>query len=105
MSIFQSLTPTLGGHLVKGIPAGNVGGTPLGARPGTLYIHIKIIIFALFISFSSYPFRIQNVPEGKINYLRGYNIGHSKQKLHNIHASYSERFPKQNYFTEQYRNC
>jgi hypothetical protein len=38
---------------------------------------------------------IQNVSEGKVNILGGHNISHSKQKIVYVHASYSERFPRQ----------
>jgi hypothetical protein len=38
-----------------------------------------------------------------INVLRGHSIGHSKQKtlLLYVHVFYSERFPRQSYFTVQ----
>jgi hypothetical protein len=37
---------------------------------------------------------IQGVPRGKVNILRSYSIGHSKQKTLYEHVSYSERFPR-----------
>jgi hypothetical protein len=39
-------------------------------------------------------------PEGNVNILVGPSIGHSKQKTVYAHVSYSERFPRQTYFTE-----
>jgi hypothetical protein len=31
----------------------------------------------------------------------GHSIGHSEQKIVYVHVSYSERFPRQSYFTVQ----
>jgi hypothetical protein len=45
---------------------------------------------------------IHGVPGGKVNILGGHSIGHSKQKSVYVHMSYSERFPRYNYFTVQY---
>ena len=44
---------------------------------------------------------IKSVPGGNVNILGGHSIGHSKQKSVYVHVSYSERFPRQSYFTEQ----
>jgi hypothetical protein len=48
-------------------------------------------------------YTIQDVPRGKVNILEGHSIGHSKQK--SVYVSYSERFPRQTYFTAQFQNC
>jgi hypothetical protein len=37
-----------------------------------------------------------------VSILGGHSIGHSKQKNVYVHVSYSERFPRNNYFTVQY---
>jgi hypothetical protein len=42
---------------------------------------------------------IQGVPGGKVNILGGHSIGHSNQQFVRVHVSYSERFPRQSYFT------
>jgi len=41
------------------------------------------------------------VPEGNVNIMGGHTIGHSKQKSIYVHVSYSERFPRQSYFTDK----
>jgi predicted transport protein len=38
-------------------------------------------------------------PRVKVNIPGGHSIGHSKQKSVYVHVSYSERFPRLNYFT------
>jgi hypothetical protein len=43
----------------------------------------------------------QQKPLRKVNILGGHSIGHSKQKVVYIHVSYSERFPRYDYFTVQ----
>jgi hypothetical protein len=50
---------------------------------------------------------IQDVPGGKVNILRGHNIGHPKQKivLVFVRVSYFERYPRYSYFTVQFQNC
>jgi hypothetical protein len=45
---------------------------------------------------------LQDVPGGKVSILGGHSIGHSKQESVYVHVSYSERFPRQSYFTIQY---
>jgi hypothetical protein len=42
---------------------------------------------------------MQSALGGKVNNLEGHNIGHSKQKVIYAHVSYTERFPKESYFT------
>ena len=37
---------------------------------------------------------MQGIPGGKVNFLGGHSIGHSKQKCLYEHVSYSERFPR-----------
>jgi hypothetical protein len=37
---------------------------------------------------------IQNVPGGNINILEGHSICNSKQKIVDVHVSYSEWFPR-----------
>jgi hypothetical protein len=37
---------------------------------------------------------IQSVPGGKVNFLEGHSICHSKQKIVYVHVSYSERIPR-----------
>jgi hypothetical protein len=48
---------------------------------------------------------IQSVPGGKVNILGGHSIGHSKQKSIHAYVSNFKRFPRQSYFTVQYKNC
>jgi hypothetical protein len=38
---------------------------------------------------------------GEVNILGDHSIGHPKQKNVCVHVSYSERFPRQRYFTEE----
>jgi hypothetical protein len=47
-------------------------------------------------------FYTQGVPGGKVNIQGGHSIGNSKQKIVYVHVSYSERFPRQSYFTVRY---
>jgi hypothetical protein len=56
-----------------------------------IYIYIYIYIYVY----------IQNVPGGNVIILGGHIMGHSKQKSLFVHVSYSERFPRENYFTVQ----
>jgi hypothetical protein len=44
----------------------------------------------------------QGVPGGKVNIVEGRSVGHSKQKY--VRMSYSERFPRQSYFTVETSN-
>jgi hypothetical protein len=48
----------------------------------------------------------QNITGKKVNVLGGHSIDHSKQKKSAyIHVYYSERFPREGYFTVQFQNC
>jgi hypothetical protein len=59
-----------------------------------------IHLFFIALSLDS----IQDVPGGNVNILESHSISHSKQKsvYVYVHVSYSERFPKELYFTVQY---
>ena len=46
---------------------------------------------------------IHGVPGGMVNILRGYSIGHSKQKTLHEHVSYSERFPRQSHLNANHK--
>jgi hypothetical protein len=46
-------------------------------------------------SLSLTQYYMLDVPEGKVSFLGGQNIGYSKQKCVYVHVPYSERFPRQ----------